>query len=196
MHIAYSPNRYNTALNGLGKIKIKPLKKIFGVQKKKSKAIANEITLLQAEPYTPENEARISELMANLSARTRRAKKESKKFAIIAAIVSIVVGVFTFGAGGVAVQGAFQAMKQGAIAIAKKILMSAIAAAISKGASKKDTAKATESVNDLEKYPPDRNLTSLDAMIADSQTKKMAAQSKPAALLIPAGIITLISLYS
>lgn len=197
MHVKYIKRNYPSNINSLAGLgKIKPLKKIFGVQKKKSRAIANEIMVLQSQPSTPENEARIIELTANLSARTRRAKKESKKFAIIAAIVTIVVGIFTFGAGGAAVQGAFQALKQGATAIAKKILMAAITAAVGKGAPKKDASKAYEVANDLEKYPPDKNLASLDAMIADSQTKKMGAQAKSAGLLIPAGVVAAIMFFS
>lgn len=176
-------------LNGLGKFKIKPLKKIFGVQKKKSKAIAREITALQTQPSTPETEARIAELMANLSERIKRAKKESKKFAIIATIVTIIVSIFTFGAGGAAIQGAFQAVKTGAVELAKKILLAAATSAALKGASAKDVKKAKQAANDLEAYPPDPNLPTFDAMLQDSQMKKQVATEKTTAVLIPAGII-------
>ena len=183
-------------LHGLGKFKIKPLKKIFGVQKKKSKAIAREITELQKQPSTPENEARISQLMKDLGERTKRSKKEMKKFSIIATIVTIVVGIFTFGAGGVAVQGAFQAVKAGAIEIAKKILLAAATSAALKGANSKDVKKAKQAANDLEIYPPDPNLTSLDAMLLDSQAKKQVSLEKTTAVLVPAGIIAAITLLT
>lgn len=181
-------------LDGLGKIK--PLKKIFGVQKKKSKAIAREIEELQKAPSTPESEARIAELMRNLAVRTKRAKKEAKKFAIIVAIITIVVGIFTFGAGGAAVQGAFQAVKAGAIALAKKILLAAATSAALKGASAKDVKKAKQAANDLEKYPPDPNLPTFEAMLQDSQLKKQVATEKTTAVLIPAGIAAALTLFS
>ena len=135
-------------------------------------------------------------MASHAAARAKKKQKAIKKWGIVATIVSVVVGVFTFGAGGAVLQSAFEAVKQGALAAAKALLLAAAASAAKKGASRKDVAAATQAANDLEKYPPDKNLSSLGAMVQDSQMKKQAATEKTAAALIPAGIIAAITFLS
>ena len=127
-------------------------------------------------------------------ARAKKKQKAIKKWGIIATVVSIVVGVFTFGAGGAVLESAFEAIKQGALAAAKALLLGAAASAAKKGASKKDVAAATQVANDLEKYPPDKNLSSLDAMIENSQAKKQTAQTT--AVMLPIAAVTAFSIFT
>jgi hypothetical protein len=143
---------------------------------------------------TPELQAHEADLYAQLNVINNEDKQYLKDGKIAAAIASIVIGFFTFGGGGAAVEGAFQALKQGAIDIAKKILMAAIAAALKKGGSKKDAAKAQASVDALSKYPPDPTLPTLDAMLQDSQAQQLAAQSQQTQTLgwlVPVGLALL-----
>lgn len=157
-------------------------------RKRRAQAIKLEVMRLQGQPKSPERDKKLADLSAEIQVIAKKEKQYMKQGVIVATILSIVIGIFTFGGGSAAIQGAFQAIKQGAINIAKGILVAAIKSAISKGASKKDTDKALEVANDLEKYPPDPKLTSLDAMIADSQRKKLEATNKSGNLLIPAAI--------
>lgn len=163
-------------------------------RKLRAKQIKVEVLKVRGEKPSPERDAKLAALSAEMMDIAKKEKKYLKQGSIIATIVTIVVGVFTFGGGAVAVQGAFQAIKQGAITLAKRILMAAIMGALKKGSSKKDTNKAIETVNDLEKYPPDPNLPTLDAMLKDSQAKKLDSQEKRPGLLIPAGIIAALTL--
>ena len=205
--IATTPKRKKKGLYAaLAKLKRKELLiarrlKLPGLKKDKrskrklrTKQIQMELLRVRGERPSPERNAKLKALSDEMMVIAKKEKKFMKQLSVIATIVSIVVGIFTFGAGGVAVQGAFQALKQGAIQIAKSILMAAIATAVRKGASKKDAYEATEVVNDLERYPPDPKLASLDAMLKDSQAKKLAAQEKRPGLLIPVGIIAALTL--
>lgn len=153
-----------------------------------------ELMHLQGQYQTPEIQNRLIAVDGALKSLAKKEKLYLKRGVIAATIATIVIGIFTFGAGGAVVQGAFQALKQGAVSIAKSLLIGAIGKAVKGGAKKSDTDKAYEVTNDLEKYPPDRNLNSLDAMIADSQTKKMVAQEKTA-WMVPAGLLTLLSMF-
>ena len=133
-------------------------------------------------------------MASHAAARVKKKQKAIKKWGIIATIVSVVVGVFTFGAGGAVLESAFQAIKQGAITVAKSLLLAAAASAAKKGASKKDVAAAQQAANDLEKYPPDKNLPSLDAMIESSQAKKQQAQTT--AVMLPIAAVTAFSMFT
>jgi uncharacterized protein YqeY len=187
---------------------MKPLSKIDPVMKKhyeheqrltRAKEIKGEINALQSQPPSAERDQQISALAAELQAIGAKEKKYMKQGKIFAAIASIVIGVFTFGGGTAAVQSAFEAIKQGAIALGKKILMGAITTAISKGLSKADADKAQEAVDVMEQYPPNPELDSLDAMIEDSYQRRDAAQSDLAAKtgwLVPAGLVTALLLFS
>jgi len=135
-------------------------------------------------------------MVLHAAARAKKKKKAMKKWGIIAAIVTAVVGVFTFGAGASVLQSAFEALKQGATSVAKSLLLSSVASAAKKGASKKEVDAAIQAANDLEKYPPDKNLTSLADMVQNSQLKKQVATEKTAAVLIPAGIVAAITFLS
>ena len=167
-------------------------------RKKRAAQIKLEVMRLQGQKPSPERDAKLAELSAEIQTIAKKEKDYMKQGAIVATIISVVIGVFTFGGGAVAVQGAVQAIKQGAINIAKSILMSAILGAMKKGASKKDTDKAIDAVNDLEKYPPDPNLPTLDAMLKDSQAKKQARSSvlPKNSWLVPAGVFAALTLFS
>lgn len=159
----------------------------------RAEAINLSIKKLYQEKATPEREEQIKVLNNELQIIAAKNKKYLKQGKIVAAIVSIVVGIFTFGGGTAAIQGAVQAIKQGAMALAKKILTSAVLKALANGASKKDGDKAMEAINDLERFPPDSNLTSIDSMIADSQTKKLASQQKLPWIVLAGAIAALMS---
>lgn len=151
---------------------------------------------------TDADKAKAAELQAGWQAeeeahaKQRKVKQKAKsalikKVAIGAAVIG--AAVFTLGAaGGLAAQ-ALTALKAGGslgVEAAKKLLMGAASNAASKGAKPADVAQAQQFAADLEEYPPDPSLTSLDAMIADSQTRKLNAQaSSPVTWLIPAGLI-------
>lgn len=171
-------------------------------RKKRAQAIKIEVMKLQGQPRSPERDKKLADLSAEISLIAKKEKEYMKQGAIVATIISVVIGIFTFGGGSAAIQGAFQAIKQGAVNVAKGILLAAVKSAISKGASKKDVEKATEVANDLEKYPPDPSLKDFDAMIADSQRKKMMATSGNDLLknknvwMLPAGIFAAITLFS
>lgn len=171
-------------------------------RKKRAQAIKIEIMRLQGQPRTLERDKKLAQLATEIKQIAKKEKEYMKQGSIVATIISIVIGIFTFGGGSVAIQGAYQALKEGAVNIAKGILLAAVKSAISKGASKKDVEKATEVANDLEKYPPDPSLKDFDAMIADSQRKKMMATSGNDLLknknvwLLPAGIFAAITLFS
>lgn len=180
---------------------MKPLSKIDPVMKKhyeheqrldRAKQIKGEINLLQVQPPSPERDKRIAQLSAELQAIGDKEKKYMKQGKIFAAIATVVIGIFTFGGGSVAVQGAYEALKQGAIAVGKKILYSALASAIAKGLSPADAQKAQDAINVLEQYPPDTNMPDLDSMVQNSYDKKAAAQEetakKVATWAVPAGI--------
>lgn len=163
-------------------------------RKVKIEKLQTEALHIQGQKPTAQTVQRLEDINAVLAMTAKKEKTYMKQGVIAATIASIVVGIFTFGAGGAAIQGAYQALKQGAIAAAKKLLIGAIAAAVAKGASKSDAAKATQAVEDLSKYPPDPNLPNLGSMIADSQAKKQAAVQKTLTWAIPAGAIALLFL--
>lgn len=184
---------------------MKPLSKIDPVMKKhyeheqrlsRAKQIKGEIATLQAQPPSAERDQRIAALSSELQAIGDDEKKYMKQGKIVAAIASVVVGVFTFGGGTVAVQGAFEALKQGAVELGKKILYSAIASAVAKGLSPADAAKAQEAADVLAQYPPNPELDSLDAMVEDSYQRRDAAQTATTGLLVPAGLVTALLLFS
>lgn len=162
----------------------------------RAKDIKLEIMKLQGLPPSDERDAKLNSLSVELQSIGRTEKKYMKDGKIVAVIVSIVIGFFTFGGGSAAVTGAYEALKQGAVALAKSILIGAVGKGIAKGGSKADAAKSTEIANDIERYPPDPSLPSLNAMIEDSQRKKLAAQEKTTAILIPAGIVAALTLFS
>lgn len=164
-------------------------------RKKRAQEIKLEVMLLRGQRASPERDKKLAELSIEMNGIAKKEKQYMKDGAIVATIVSVVIGIFTFGAGGVAVQGAFQALRQGAVQLAKSILMSAVMAAIKNGASKKDTDEAMQVANDLEKYPPDPNLNSFDAMLADSQRKKLEAQGKQTSWILPIGLITALTMF-
>lgn len=163
-------------------------------RRERAKDINLSIKKLYQEKATPEREEQIRVLNSELQIIAAKNKKYMKQGKIVAAIVSIVVGIFTFGGGTVAVQGAVQAIKQGAIGLAKKILTSAVVKALAGGANKKDADKAMEAINDLERFPPDPNLTSIDSMISDSQTKKLASKQKLPWIVLAGTIAALLSI--
>lgn len=170
-------------------------------RKKRAQAIKIEVMKLQGQPRSVERDKKLAALSSEMSYIAKKEKEYMKQGAIVATIISIVVGIFTFGGGSVAINGAFQALKQGAVNIAKGILLSAVKSAISKGASKKDVEKATEVANDLEKYPPDPSLKTFDDMIADSQKKKLELKNLNNPLpknvwMIPAGVFAALVLFS
>ena len=134
-----------------------------------------------------------SSIVSQLNTIADENKQYIKSGKIAAAILSIVVGVFTFGGGSVAVSGIVEALKQGAVDLAKKLMMGAIANAVAKGGSKEDIAKAKAAADMLSQYPPDPNLNTLDEMLADSQAKQAAAQQKLLGWLIPVGLFILSS---
>lgn len=162
-------------------------------RRERAKDINLTIKKLYQEKATPEREEKIKVLNSELQTIAAKNKKYLKQGKIVAAIVSIVVGIFTFGGGTAAIQGAMQAIKQGAIGLAKKILVSAVLKAIAGGASKKDADKAMTAIEDLERFPPDPNLTSIDSMIADSQSKKMVSQEKLPWMVLAGTIAALMS---
>lgn len=163
----------------------------FEENKYKRTELKSQLAQIEAQravhdtPLLQEQEAAVVAQLTRINQQDKQYLKEGKLAVLIA---SIVVGFFTFGGGSVAIQGAFQALKEGAVEIAKKILLAAVAAGLKKGGSKKDAQKATEAANALAQYPPDPNLPSLDAMIQDSQTKQKDAQAQTLGWLVPAGI--------
>lgn len=159
----------------------------------RAKDINLTIKKLYQQDATPEREEQIKALNNELQIIAVKNKKYMKQGKIVAAIVSIVVGIFTFGGGTVAIQGAVQAIKQGAIGLAKKILTSAVLKALTQGASKKDADQAMEAIEDLERFPPNQNLESIDSMIADSQSKKLASQQKLPWIVLAGAIAVLMS---
>jgi len=161
---------------------------------KKIQRLQDEALHLQGKAPTTENQARLNAIQATIQLDAKKSKKYMKEGVIAATIASIVIGIFTFGGGAAAVQGAYQALKQGAIQAAQNILKSALVAAIAKGALPKDSKKAQQAINDLSNYPPDPNLPNLDSMLADSQAKKQAAVEKTLTWAIPAGAIALLFL--
>lgn len=171
-------------------------------RKKRAQAIKIEIMRLQGQPRTLERDKKLAQLATEIKQIAKKEKEYMKQGSIVATIISIVIGIFTFGGGSVAIQGAYQALKEGAVNIAKGILLAAVKSAISKGASKKDVEKATEVANDLEKYPPDPSLKDFNQMIADSQRKKMIAMDGTDLVenkniwLLPAGIFAAITLFT
>jgi hypothetical protein len=165
-------------------------------RKKKMQELKFEAMKLQAQKPSDERDKRLNEISEAMQLAAKKEKKYLKQGKIVALIVSIVVGIFTFGGGAVAVQGAYQALKAGAIEIAKKLLIGAALSAAAKGASAGDVKKAKQAAEDLEKYPPDPSLSTFDAMMEDSQMKKQAATEKTVAALIPAGIIAAFTFLS
>jgi hypothetical protein len=179
--------------------RIDPLQKAFtqhADREKKLQALKFEAMKLQGEKPSETRDARLNEINEAAQLTVKKEKKFVKDFKIVVAIVSIVVGIFTFGGGTVAIQGAFQALKQGAIEVAKRLLLGAVAAAAVKGANASDVKKAKQAAIDLEQYPPDPNLTTFEAMMQDSQAKKQVANEKTMLVLIPAGIATALMLFS
>lgn len=164
-------------------------------RRKRLGELKTESLRLQGQKPSAERDARLNAISGEMQALAAKEKKYLKQGKIVMLIVSIVVGIFTFGAGGVAVQGAFKALQAGAIEIAKKLLMAAALAAAGKGAKSSDVKKAKQAANDLETYPPDRNLPTFDAMIADSQTQKQIANEKTTSMLIPAGIVAALAFF-
>lgn len=169
-------------------------------RKRRAQAIKLEVMRLQGQPRSPERDKKLSELSTEITQIAKKEKQYMKQGVIVAAILSVVIGIFTFGGGSVAVQGAFQALKEGAVNIAKGILLAAVKSAITKGASKKDVEQATTVANDLEKFPPDPSLKSLNEMIEDSQRKKLEASGVSKipnnVWMLPAGIFAAIALLS
>lgn len=159
----------------------------------RAEAINLTIKKLYQQEVSPEREEKLKVLNNELQIIASKNKKYLKQGKIVMAIVSIVVGIFTFGGGTVAVQGAMQAIKQGAIGLAKKILASAVLKALANGANKKDADKAMEAIEDLDRFPPDRNLTSIDSMIADSQSKKLLSQGKTPWVVLAGAIAALMA---
>lgn len=135
-----------------------------------------------------------SSIVTQLNTIADENKAYIKSGKIAAAILSIVVGFFTFGGGSAAVSGIVEALKQGAVDLAKKFMLGAIANGLAKGGSKEDAAKAKAAADMLSQYPPDPNLNTLDEMLADSQAKKDAAQQKTLGWLLPVGLFILSSL--
>lgn len=188
---------YESTFKKVGKID--PTFKIHakGVERRKRlDQLKIEAMRLQGQKPSAERDAKLDAVSNEMRSLAAKEKKYLKQGKIVVAIVSIVIGIFTFGAGGAAIQGAYQALKAGAIEVAKKILMSAALAAAAKGASAGDVKKAKQAALDLEKYPPDPSLPTFDAMMQDSQMKKQAATEKTAAVLIPAGIVAALTLFS
>lgn len=178
--------------------KIDPTAKIHyqhEMRLKRMQQLKEEMLKTLGMPPGAERDAKLASLQSTLQILGKKEKAYMKEGAIVATIVSIVVGIFTFGGGSAAVEGAFQAIKQGAIQIAKQILLSAAVKAAVKGATAKDVKKAKQVANDLEQYPPNPNLNSLDAMLQDSQRKRMETQ-KQTAWVLPAGIVTALTLFS
>lgn len=164
-------------------------------RRKRMGMLKTESMRLRGQKPSLERDARLTAISGEMNSLAAKEKKYFKQGKIVVAIVSIVVGIFTFGAGGVAVQGAFQALKAGAIEIAKKILLSAALAAAGKGANKSNVKKAQQVANDLEKYPPDASLPTFDAMMNDSQMQKQIATEKTTSMLIPAGIVAALTFF-
>lgn len=150
---------------------------------------------LQGQKPSPERDAALQTVYSEMMDLSKKEKKYLKQGKIVMLIVSIVVGIFTFGAGGAAISGAYQALQAGAIELAKKILLSAALAAAAKGANKGNVKKAQQTAVDLEKYPPDKSLPSFNAMLADSQSQKQAAQEKSNSFFIPAALVTALTLF-
>lgn len=163
-------------------------------RRERAKEINLTIRKLYQEKDSPERQAKINALNSELVDIAAKNKKYLKQGKIVAAIVSIVVGIFTFGGGTIAIQGAMQAIKQGAIGLAKKILVSVVLKAIAGGANKKDAEVAMEAINDLERFPPDPNLTSIDSMIRDSQSKKLMSQEKLPWVVLAGAIAALMTM--
>jgi hypothetical protein len=148
-------------------------------REKNIQAAKISIMNLQGQKPSEQRNKELESLNARLQQLAKKEKTYLKQGKIAALIASIVIGIFTFGGGSVAVQGAYQALKQGAVEIAKKLLLGAVGTAIVKGASAADAKKAEQAANDLALYPPDPNLTSLELMINDSQMKKeLAAENR------------------
>lgn len=166
------------------------------VRQKKLKGANLRYIELQGQKPSIERDAEINAIAEQVKSLSKKEKKFQKQFKIVMLIVSIVVGIFTFGGGTAAIQGAYQALRAGLVALAKSILMSAAVSAAAKGASAKDVKKAKQVANDLEAYPPDPSLKTFDEMMQDSQMKKQAAQEKTSAVLIPAGIIAALTFLS
>lgn len=154
----------------------------------KIKVLQDQAMKIQGQPPSPERDASLQNIAAVLQMEIKKEKKFIKDRKIVAVIASVVIGIFTFGSGSAVVSGAYEAIKKGAVELAKKLLMGAIAKAAISGANKTDVAKAREAADAIGQYPPDPNLPSLDAMVQDSLTKKQIAQEQASQIAIPAAI--------
>jgi hypothetical protein len=156
---------------------------------------------LQGQKPSAARDAELTSINQQLTKIGKSEKVYMRQGVVVATVASIIVGIFTFGGGTAAIQGAVQAIKQGAIQAMRAILVAAIGSAVAKGASKKDADQAMSTVDVMSQYPPDPNLTTFDQMVQDSYLKKAIAEGKldptdttkpppipPAAWLIPAGI--------
>lgn len=173
----------------------------FEENKFKSTDLKTQLTQVQTQLAQNPNEGtrqylldQQSSIVSQLNTITDENKQYIKSGKIAAAILSIVVGFFTFGGGSAAVSGIVEAFKQGAVDLAKKLMLGAIANGIAKGGSKEDAAKAQAAADLLSTYPPDPNLNTLDEMLADSEAKRAAAQQKTLGWLIPIGLFIVSSL--
>jgi len=182
---------------------IKILGKVDPISKKHAQSIERRKTAerlnfrlmqLQGKAPSEERDQEMRSIVVQLKDIAAKEKKYIKQGKIAATIATIVIGVFTFGGGGAVVNGAFQAIKQGAIDIGKKLLLSAVAAAAAKGMPTGQVQQATGAVNAIGNYPPDPSLPSLDAMVQDSLAKKEAAKDQAVETVskfaVPVGLIT------
>jgi hypothetical protein len=158
------------------------------------KANINQIEQARAVHDTPLLQEQEQGYIQELQQIAEDQQQYVKQGKIAAVIASIVLSIFTFGGGAGVVSSAVQALKEGAVALAKKLLLGAAAGALAKGASPEDVDKANAAANILEQYPPDPNLSTLDEMITDSYAKRDAAQAKTLGWLVPVGIFLLSAL--
>lgn len=183
--------------------KIKAMRKISPSMKAHAKHIerrdeARNIQLKMvgkiAEPPSAERDAELEHMNSRLKMIASKEKQYMKEGKIAAVIASIVVGIFTFGAGTGLINSAVEAIKQGAMQLAKGMLLSAAAKALTKGAKPEEVKASREAVAVMEQYPPNPNLNTLDEMIKDSYMQKQMHEDKKktlTAVAIPAGIFAL-----
>lgn len=105
----------------------------FEAGKFEAKDLKRQLAEIQAQraagdsPLLQEREAAI---IARLQELGREQKKYIKQGKIAAAIATVIVSVFTFGAGGGLIAQGMNAIKQGAVALGKKLIAGAVATAL------------------------------------------------------------------
>lgn len=158
------------------------------------KKLQMQMIAISAQPPSPERDDKLKKIQIRMGVLSKKEKNYMNNGKIVAAIASVVVGVFTFGGGSAVISGAVEAIKQGAIGIAKGMLLGAATSALTKGANPKDVEQAQQAANVIEQYPPNPNLDTLDQMVSDSYAQKQIRDDKlktVAAVSIPVGIAVL-----